>query len=338
MDLRPCRGQIHLNCLTSSFIPVTLSEHVAPDHPRLSILVPVYNQEENIRKCLDSILNQTYTDYECICVDNGSTDRSLEIMKEYEAKDPRFKVYHKEHGGGLSGCRNYCMDRYCGDIVSFIDSDDYVDIHLYELTVPHMDECDFVQFNAYNDNLDGLVSWDLPVEGLHELTFEISNELRPSVWNKLYRADLLKKYNLRFPENMQSEDCMFSHAYRTLIDKAYFVNDRLYYYVEHPNSLTAIIHKRPNDKNLDQIRVIVPFYEFLENNDLVERGAKRHLDMWISYTWFELKIVPWKLKPRCLKVAWSVARRTHLLESFRLCVKNEGLKSTLKMMLPSRKK
>ncbi len=304
--------------------------------PRLSVIVPVYNQEDNIRKCLDSILNQTYTDYECICVDNGSTDRSLEIMREYEARDPRFRVYPKVHGGGVSGARNYGMQYVHGSVVSFIDSDDYVDTRLYELTVPHMDECDFVQFNVYNDNLDGLKSWDLPGEGLVDLTFDISSELRPSVWNKLYSVELLRRYGLSFAEGMGSEDCMYSHAYRTLVDKVYLVNERLYYYVEHAGSLTAIIHKRPNDKNLDQIRVIVPFYEFLERNGLVEKGAKRHLDMLVKYSWFVMRTVGWRLRPRTLRVALSVARRTHAVESLRIVLRNEGLRELVRIMRPEK--
>ena len=303
-------------------------------HPRLSVIVPVYNQEDNIRKCLDSIANQTYTDFECVCVDNGSTDRSLEIMREYEARDPRFRVYPKEHGGGVSAARNYGLDRINGDVVSFIDSDDYVDTRLFELTVPHMDECDLVQFNVYNDNLDGLHSWDLPGEGLVDLTFEISSELRPSVWNKLYNVNLLRRYNLRYTEGMNSEDCMFTHAYRMLVDKVYLVNERLYYYVEHADSLTALIHKRPNDKNIDQVRVIVPFYRFLEDNGLVERGAKRHLSMWLDYSWFVLRLVPWKLKPKAIWTSLMVAKRTHIAESFRICVKRDGLTATLRPMLP----
>ena len=306
-------------------------------YPRLSVIVPVYNQENNIRKCLDSIVNQTYSDFECVCIDNGSTDRSLEIMLEYE-KDPRFKVYHKEHGGGVSAARNYGLDRIHGEIVSFIDSDDYVDVRLFELTVPHMDECDFVQFNVYNEDSSGLRHWDLPAEGLVDLTFGISDRLRTSAWSKIYNVELLKKTNLRFPEGLNNEDCMFTHAYRTLVDKTYLVNEPLYYYVTHESSLTAIIHKKPNDKNLDQIRTIVPFHRFLVSNDILERGAQRHVAMCFSYTWFVMKTVPYKLKVKAFFTALSVARRTHLMESVRLCLRNGGLRMLVEAIRPEPEK
>lgn len=89
----------------------------------------------------------------------------------------------------------------------------------------------------------------------------------------------------------------------------------------HESSLTATIHKKPNDKNLDQIRTIVPFHRFLVANDLVEKGAQRHVAMCFSYTWLVLKTVPFKLKIKAFFTALSVAKRTHLMESVRLCLK-----------------
>lgn len=93
--------------------------------PKFSIIIPVYNVAPYLRECLDSVLAQTYTDWEAICVDDGSTDGSGAILDEYAARDPRFRVIHKENGR-VASARNAALDVACGDILLFIDSDDWI--------------------------------------------------------------------------------------------------------------------------------------------------------------------------------------------------------------------
>ncbi len=97
-----------------------------PDTPKISIIVPVYNVEKYIRRCLDSILSQTFTDWECICVDDGTPDSSGKICDEYSQKDSRFVVIHKENGG-VSSARNSGLDVAKGEFITFCDSDDWVE-------------------------------------------------------------------------------------------------------------------------------------------------------------------------------------------------------------------
>ena len=97
----------------------------------ISVIVPVYNVEQYLKKCVDSIVNQTYKNLEIILVDDGATDSSGEICDELEKLDNRIKVYHKENGG-LSDARNYGVERATGSYVGFVDSDDYIDAEMYE--------------------------------------------------------------------------------------------------------------------------------------------------------------------------------------------------------------
>ena len=101
--------------------------------PLINIIVPVYNTEKYIRKCLDSIVNQTYRNLEIIVVDDGSTDSSGDICDEYAHKDARIKVIHKENGG-VSSARNAALDLCTpgGDLVAFVDSDDWLELNMYE--------------------------------------------------------------------------------------------------------------------------------------------------------------------------------------------------------------
>ena len=100
-------------------------------NPKISIIVPVYNVEKYIHKCINSILDQSLTEFELILVDDGSPDRSGEICDEYSKKDNRIKVIHKSNGG-VSSARNIGIDKACGEYIGFVDPDDYIDVNMYE--------------------------------------------------------------------------------------------------------------------------------------------------------------------------------------------------------------
>ena len=93
--------------------------------PKISIIIPMYGVEKYLRRCLDSVLNQTFTDWQAICVDDGSPDKSGEIAEEYAERDERFIVLHKENGG-LSDARNYGMPHATGEYIMYLDSDDFI--------------------------------------------------------------------------------------------------------------------------------------------------------------------------------------------------------------------
>ena len=97
-----------------------------PMPPQVSIIIPVYNSENTLRRCLNSVLAQTFTDFECLLVDDGSTDDSGRICDEYAEKDKRFRVFHKENGG-VSSARNVGLDNASGEWITFVDSDDWIE-------------------------------------------------------------------------------------------------------------------------------------------------------------------------------------------------------------------
>ena len=94
-------------------------------NPKISVIIPVYNAESTLRRCVDSFLAQTFTDFECLLINDGSKDRSGEICDEYVARDSRVKVFHKENGG-VSSARNVGLDNATGEWIAFVDSDDWV--------------------------------------------------------------------------------------------------------------------------------------------------------------------------------------------------------------------
>ena len=117
--------------------------------PKISVIVPVYNTERYLSKCLDSILNQTYDDIEVIVVNDGSTDNSELIIKEYVNKFPNKLKYYKKENGGLSDARNYGVEKAIGDYLCFVDSDDYIDTKLFEMVTPQMDkQIELIKYKA----------------------------------------------------------------------------------------------------------------------------------------------------------------------------------------------
>ena len=107
----------------------------------ISVIIPVYNVEKYLRRCIDSVINQTYKNLEIIIVDDGSTDNSSNICDEYTNKDSRVKVVHKENGG-LSSARNVGIELAKGDLIAFVDSDDYIELEMYEKLKENMDKYD----------------------------------------------------------------------------------------------------------------------------------------------------------------------------------------------------
>lgn len=301
-------------------------------NPTLSVILPIYNQERYLAKCLDSIINQKFNDIEIICVNDGSTDSSLSILEEYSKRDPRIIIVDKPNGG-VATARNTGLDAARGKYLTFVDPDDYVHPDIYVKTVPHMEGYDLVQFNAYDDNPGGMISWDLPGEGPTELTYEINTLIRPSVWNKIFRTSVIREHNLRFPDGLNNEDCMFSHAYRSLLREGYFVNDRLYYYVAHENSITSDFYKKPGKHNLDHILILMPLADFLRKNGTYESYSLQLLNLYASYCWFVIKTTRGRLRLVAVRETVRTARRISIIEVIRNSARQVGMCKLLRMAL-----
>lgn len=171
--------------------------------PAISVIVPIYNMEKLMRKCLDSILAQTFQDYECLLIDDGSKDDSPAICDEYAAKDDRFKAFHKPNGG-LSDARNYGLELAQGEYTIFADPDDWVDAEgldrLYEKA--QETKADIVMCDIYyNDPYSQCYSKQEPtgLQYLEVLKDLITGKVFGFTVNKLIRRELYKRYNLQYP-------------------------------------------------------------------------------------------------------------------------------------------
>ena len=159
----------------------------------ISVIVPVYNVELYLRKCLDSIVNQTYRDIEILVIDDGSIDGCGRICDEYAEKDGRIRVFHTENRG-LSCARNLGLDNAHGEWIGFVDSDDWIEMDMYENAINGIGDADILCFQK----TEGTYS------GLEALYMFINNEISAFIWKKLYRKELFE--NISFPDGRISED------------------------------------------------------------------------------------------------------------------------------------
>ena len=217
--------------------------------PMVSIVVPIYNAEQYLRRCVDSILNQEYTDFELLLVNDGSTDASGDICEEYGDQDPRVIVIQKENTG-VSDSRNRALDRARGKYLQFLDSDDWITPDATRLFVRAAEEygCDMVISDFYRVVGERLSpKGDIEEEGvLTREEFAAHMMENPAdfyygvLWNKLYRRDIVEEHNLRMDTDINwCEDFMFNLEYIRYAKVFYALHAPIYYYVKRKGSLAS---------------------------------------------------------------------------------------------------
>lgn len=217
--------------------------------PMVSIIVPIYNAEQYLRRCVDSILNQEYTDFELLLVNDGSTDASGDICEEYGDQDPRVIVIPKENTG-VSDSRNRALDRARGKYLQFLDSDDWITPDATRLFVRAAEEygCDMVISDFYRVVGERLsTKGDIEEEGvLTREEFAAHMMENPAdfyygvLWNKLYRRDIVEEHNLRMDTDINwCEDFMFNLEYIRYAKVFYALHAPIYYYVKRKGSLAS---------------------------------------------------------------------------------------------------
>lgn len=224
--------------------------------PKISVIVPVYNTEKYLHRCIDSILAQTFTDFELFLIDDGSKDGSGKICDEYAAKDSRVRVFHKENGG-VSSARNSGLDNACGEWIAFVDSDDWIDNdYLSVLLEGEKSDLCICNLKIENSNL----IWDVVIEnGLQNKT-SIENLFDKGGFTgftflgpicKLFRKTIIDNYNIRYRETVSSgEDSLFVLDYFCHIDNYFGINKSLYHYWQPGGGLSSTKNLASNFINL----------------------------------------------------------------------------------------
>jgi len=230
--------------------------------PKVSVIVPVYNVENYLAKCLDSLVNQTLKDIEIIVVNDGSPDNSQDIIDKYAKKYSVIKAYKKENGG-LSDARNYGIKKASGEYIAFVDSDDYVDTSMYEK-----------MYNKAIENNYDIVVCDLnyiypdkKIEAYSNIPNDTDNinkvflNIYPAAWNKLFKKELLK--NIEFKKGIWFEDVEFIYRLLPRIKTIGVIHEHLYQYLQRNGSITRKKDQRIYNY-IDNLNGVVEYYK--ENN------------------------------------------------------------------------
>ena len=248
--------------------------------PKVSVIIPVYNAEQYLSECINSLVNQTLHDIEIICIDDGSTDQSLNILRNFETKDSRIRIYTQQNShAGVA--RNYGLQKANGEYIIFLDADDYFNLDLLHLTYHKAIEtkADIVIFDALKfDTVTGeyfhkyhyLKENFLPqssVFNCNDIPDAIFQITTPAPWTKLFRKSFLDQSNLQFQALLNTNDLYFVYSALTLADRITTINKQLVYYRTHTGtSLQSTKNKDP----LCFIKAYQALYDTLRNKELFE--------------------------------------------------------------------
>ncbi|DAA80899.1 MAG TPA: hypothetical protein DCS44_03575 [Cyanobacteria bacterium UBA10660] len=242
---------------------------------KLSIIVPVYNVEKYLPKCLESLIKQTLKDIEIICVNDGSMDNSLAILKEFASKDSRIRIIDNQHQG-VAKTRNTGIEQSTGEYIGFVDSDDYIDIDFFEK----------LYNSATKSNSDIAIASILKHKNFfniynakytkEETAITIQDKIKLCedkkhfffyAWNKIYHSGFIKENNIKFSEGQIYEDVMFAIKALYYSNKIISVYGTKYHYIEHKNSLTKYKDKT-GGKEQDLVKAYSELQEFCNSKNI----------------------------------------------------------------------
>lgn len=227
--------------------------------PKVSVIVPFYNVEGYIEKCLETLVNQTLQDIEIILVNDGSKDRSVNIVKKFQINYPEKIVYLEKENGGLSDARNYAIPYAKGEYIAFLDSDDYVEKDMYQkmynLAVKEdsdMVECDFC--------------WEYPdktrkdVGKIYHGIKEMIEKIRVVAWNKLIKKEILEDTKIQFPKGYRYEDVEFTYKLIPYIKKVSFLKEAGIHYIQREGSISNSQNERTREI-FDVLEHVLQYYK-----------------------------------------------------------------------------
>ena len=217
---------------------------------KFSIIIPIYNAEKYLNKCLDSIISQKYNKYEVILINDGSVDNSKEICENYCKLNNQFKLINQKNQG-VSSARNNGLKKSKGDLILFIDSDDILEENALEIIVDNFKKNDLLCF-GYSELYKGkknAVVFDKIINDKNEIEKRIvlNDKIGGYLWNKCFRANIIKINNLLFDENLHfCEDLVFVVDYFKYCNKVKYINKILYIYRMRKGSVTFDFFNKKN--------------------------------------------------------------------------------------------
>ena len=256
--------------------------------PKVSVIIPVYNAENRLR-CLNPLLSQTFGDFEAICINDGSEDNSLQILKEYQEKDNRIKVHSQTHSGPAQA-RHKAISCATGKYIMFCDADDCYSDDMIEIMVNAIEKydtdivvCDTNVHNNESLNNEYKTYEEYPRlkhKGYHDITLKLATDINYLLWNKIFKKEIIDKYNLTYPERYEHDDTVFVMKYLLYAKKYYGVTKQLYnYFINNQNSVMDRLYTNKNfNHEYDFCLALKDFLPLLsEREDISEELKQKNM-------------------------------------------------------------
>lgn len=259
--------------------------------PKISIVVPIYNVEKYIGDCLESLINQTFTDIQIICVDDRGNDASMQIVKNYARRDPRIKIIRNWRNRGLSYSRNHAMRHVKTPYVMYCDSDD--------MFMPDMCEKMYsaIESNQSDVAVSGvrvLYDTDLHLKESDDAYFvvhgtgtflisRVNNNIHfPTAWGKIFRTEIIRKHKIKFPTGKKYEDEYFWNVYMLWSKSITFVQDKLYVYRRRVGSIMNIAWKEQT-LDFDPIDVAIAYHKYCKKYGIFDEKRDWYWGNWFPH-------------------------------------------------------
>ena len=273
--------------------------------PKVSVIVPIYNVEGYIEKCLETLVNQTLDDIEIILVNDGSKDNSALIAKKYLEKYPEKIVYLEKENGGLSDARNYGMPYAKGEYIAFLDSDDYVEKDMYEkmYEIAKKENSDMVECDFY---------WEYPdkkkedIGKIYSGKNEMLEKIRVVAWNKLIKREILEKTKIQFPKGYRYEDVEFTYKLIPYLEKVSFLKKPCIHYMQRQGSISNTQNERTKEI-FDVLEHVIDYYK---QNNFFEKYKNELEYVYIRYAFCSsllriVKIEDENIQEQLLQTTWE---------------------------------
>ncbi len=294
---------------------------------KVSIIVPFYNVENYIEKCLQSLVNQTLKDIEILLVNDGSQDKSEAIAKQFVEKYPNKIVYLTKENGGLSDARNYAIPYAKGEYIAFLDSDDYVETNMYEEMYhkAKQEDLDYVECDFL---------WEYPDKTLESKGKQYSNKkemflyTRVVAWNKLIKREIIQNNHLEFPKGYRYEDVEFFYKLLPFIHHYGIVQKPFIHYVQRENSISNVQNTRTKEM-IDVLGHVITYYKtnnlFEEYKEEIEYTYARYIlcSSMLRMVMIENK----KERKEIIQFAWESLNTQFPNWKKNLYLKDKGLKN-----------
>lgn len=292
--------------------------------PLISVIVPVYNSESSLEQCLDSICRQTYKNLEIICVNDGSTDNSGQILDEYRNRDSRLIVITQENAG-LSVARNTALDIATGDWIASVDSDDWIEPDTYEYFANHIGN------SSSNVAIIGVDVIKMPQqqvlrkeviqgeEGDIEITPQLLTITSDWFWNKIWKASFIKESGVKFPAGMWWEDVVFCKCLLPYVETVLNLPRIKYHYIRNQDGNSILDNAVCNPKSLDMIHSVEMVLDYYKEHPLPDKMLP--IKGLLLQKMYRHLTSPYTTTPAIQMQAWDIMRR--LVDKHRLLPNNE---------------